>query len=346
VTRSPSVMDLSSLIGMSDRIDRKGRIYVAGHRGLVGSAIVRQLRMQGFNNLIVRTHSELDLCNQAAVQNFFEKERPDYVFLAAARVGGIAANDAFRANFIQDNLQISTNVIHESYRHKVKRLLFLGSSCIYPRNCHQPMKEEYLLSGPLEITNRPYAIAKIAGIELCWAYNRQHGTKFLAAMPTNLLGPGDNYNLETSHVIPALVRKAHEAKTSGARNLVVWGTGTPQREFLYSDDAAEACIFIMDSAEQQLRPFWADPNEPPIFNVGCGEDQTIRNLAELVMEVVGFKGELRFDPSKPDGAPRKLQDISRLKSFGWTPRTGLREGIRLAYHDFVSRYGTDANAST
>jgi len=319
-------------------MEKGAKIYVAGHTGLVGSALVRALERAGHTNLVLRSHAELELTDGAAVRAFFERETPAYVFVAAAKVGGIVANNSYRAEFIYQNLQISANVIHESSRAGVKRLLYLGSSCIYPRDCPQPMKEDYLLTGPLELTNRPYAVSKIAGIELCWSYNRQYGTQSIAAMPTNLYGPGDNYDLETSHVLPALIRKAHEAKTRGDKELVVWGTGNPRREFLYSDDAAEACLFLMNLPVEKFGTFLANESAPPLVNVGCGEDQTIRALAELVAEVVGFGGRLVFDPSKPDGTPRKLQEVSRLKGLGWRSRIGLPEGIARAYADFRSRF--------
>jgi len=333
-------------------MEKGARIYVAGHGGLVGSALVRALERAGHDNLVLRPHAELELTDGAAVRVFFEREKPDYVFVAAAKVGGIVANDTYRADFIYQNLQISANVIHESWRAGVKRLLYLGSSCIYPRDCPQPMKEEYLLTGPLEPTNRPYAVSKIAGIELCWSYNRQYNTQFIAAMPTNLYGPGDNYDLETSHVLPALIRKAHEAKMRGDKELVVWGTGKPRREFLYSDDAAEACLFLMNLPAETYGTFFASANVPPLVNIGCGMDQSIQELAELIARVVGFAGKLTFDTSKPDGTPRKLQNVSRLKALGWQQRIGLQEGIGLAYQDFLqcgSRAGlpsTTANQSS
>ncbi len=308
------------------------RIYVAGHRGLAGSAIARGLEAAGYKNVIKRTHAELDLIDQNATRAFFESEKPEYVFLAAAKVGGIVANNTFPAEFIQQNLAIQTNVIHEAWRAGVKRLLFLGSSCIYPRDCPQPMKEEHLLTGPLEPTNRPYAIAKIAGIEMCSAYNRQYGMQFLAAMPTNLYGPGDNYDLETSHVLPALLRKMHEAKYSGSKEVVVWGTGKPRREFLYSDDMADACLKLMSLPDGDFATLIAD--YPPLINIGCGSDMTIRELAESVARVVGFGGKLRFDTSKPDGTPRKLLDVTRLDSLGWKPGTSIDDGLELVYKDF------------
>ena len=311
------------------------RIYVAGHRGLVGSAIVRRLQSAGHTNIIIRTHAELDLTNQPAVQAYLASERPEYVFLAAAKVGGILANDTYPAEFIEQNLAIQNSVIHESWRAGVKRLLFLGSSCIYPRDCPQPIKEEYLLTGPLESTNRAYAIAKIAGIEMCWSYNRQYGTRFLAVMPTNLYGPGDNYDLQNSHVLPALIRKMHEAKERGVPEVVVWGTGSPRREFLYSEDMADACVTLMSMKDE---PFDAQATQyPPLINIGCGEDLTIKALAELVADTVGFKGALKFDTSKPDGTPRKLLDVGRLLSLGWRPTVQLDAGIKATYDDFLHR---------
>lgn len=315
------------------------KIYVAGHRGLVGSALVRQLRSQGFQNLVLRTHAELDLTDQVATQAFFESEKPEYVFLAAAKVGGIQANNVYPADFIDHNLAIQNNVIHHAARHGVKRLLFLGSSCIYPRDCPQPIREEYFLTGPLEATNRPYALAKISGVEMCWSYNRQYGTQFMAVMPTNLYGPGDNYDLANSHVLPALIRKFHTARETGAQSVVVWGSGTPRREFLYSDDMANACVFLMQSDDASFVPLLAaDRNDgvPPIINVGTGSDVTIRELAELVGEIVGFDGRIELDASKPDGTPRKLLSVERLHELGWQHEVSLREGIRLAYQDFLA----------
>jgi GDP-L-fucose synthase len=315
-------------------VDKQAKIYVAGHRGLAGSALVRRLRAAGYENLVLRTHAELELTDAATVRRFFETERPHHVLLAAAKVGGILANDTLPAEFIHENLAIQTNVIHEAWRAGVKRLLFLGSSCIYPRECPQPMKEEYLLTGPLEPTNRPYALAKIAGIEMCSAYNRQYGTQYLAVMPTNLYGPGDNYDLRTSHVLPALIRKAHEAKARGDEPLVVWGTGTPRREFLYSDDMADACVALLRLDDARFQS--AIGTYPPLVNIGSGTDLTIRELAELVAHVVGFKGSLQFDTSKPDGTPRKLLDVTRLASLGWRPRISLAEGVRATYEWFVA----------
>lgn len=296
---------------------------------MVGSAIERRLRSGGYGELITRTHAELDLTRQAAVEAFFEQERPDYVFLAAARVGGIQANNTQRADFIFQNLAMECNVIEAARRSGVRRLMFLGSSCIYPRDCPQPIREDYLLTGPLEPTNEPYAIAKIAGIKLCEAFNHQHGTRYVSVMPTNLYGPNDNYDLNNSHVLPALIRKAHEAKVRGDGELVVWGSGRPMREFLYVDDLADACVRLME---------W-DVGEG-IYNVGTGEDVTIRELAATVMEVVGFQGGIVFDAGKPDGTPRKLLDVGRMRAKGWTASTPLREGIALAYADFLQRYGS------
>ncbi|HVZ84628.1 MAG TPA: GDP-L-fucose synthase [Terracidiphilus sp.] len=311
-------------------MEKNSRIFVAGHRGLVGSAIRRGLEQRGYTNLLLRTHAELNLADGPAVRAFFERERPEYVFLAAARVGGILANDTYPADFIRDNLEIQTSVIDASYRGGVKRLLFLGSSCIYPKLAPQPIKEEYLLTGPLEPTNRPYALAKIAGIEMCWSYNRQHGTQYLAAMPTNLYGPGDNFDLNGSHVLPALMRKVIEARQAGERKLVVWGTGTPRREFLFSDDLAEACVHLLslpDAAYQKL----LTKDEAPLINIGTGEDLTIRELAELITRVLEYECEIVFDATKQDGTPRKLLDVSRINALGWKANTSLEEGIRLTY---------------
>ena len=319
---------------------KNARIYVAGHRGLVGSAIVRKLEAEGYTNILKRTHAELDLTDARATEAFFATEKPEYVFLAAAKVGGIVANNSYPAEFIRDNLAIQTNVIHAAWQHKVTRLLFLGSSCIYPKLAPQPMKEEHLLTGPLEPTNRPYALAKIAGIEMCWSYNRQYGTKYLAAMPTNLYGPGDNYHPENSHVIPALLRKFHEAKLAHFPTVTVWGSGTPKREFLYSDDMAKACVYLLNLADADYEKLLGSDEtksgkfEPPLINLGVGEDVTIRELAELVSEVVGYTGQIVFDTSKPDGTPRKLMDVSRLAASGWKARTELSEELRAAYSDF------------
>ena len=313
------------------------RIYVAGHAGLAGSAIARALRRAGFTNLVERRHAELELTDAVAVRRFFERERPEYVFLAAAKVGGIHANNSYPADFIHDNLGVQLNVIHECWRAGVRRLIFLGSSCIYPRDCPQPMKEEYLLSGPLEATNRPYAVAKIAGIEQCWSYNRQYGTRFLAVMPTNLYGPGDTYDLENSHVLPALLMKAHRAKLQGEPRLTIWGSGRPRREFLYSDDMAEACVMLMRMEEAAFDRLVA-PAQAPLINIGAGEDLSIAEVAALVAEAVGFRGELAYDASRPDGTPRKLLDVSRINALGWRARTPLREGLAAAYADFLPRF--------
>jgi GDP-L-fucose synthase len=304
-------------------MEPKVKIYVAGHRGLVGGAIWRRLQTVGFKNLVGRSSQDLDLRNQAAVTAFFDRERPEYVFLAAARVGGIRANSTFPAEFIYDNLMIQTNVIHQAYRHDVKKLLFLGSSCIYPRDCPQPMKEEYLLDGKLEPSNEPYAVAKIAGIKMCQSYNRQYGTCFISAMPTNLYGPGDNFDLLDSHVIPALIRKFHQAKVTGAPEVTVWGTGAPRREFLYVDDLADACLFLMDGYQ-----------EGEIINVGLGQDLQILELARQVAAVTGFQGQLVLDSSYPDGTPKKLLDVSKLTAMGWRARTPLNEGLKMTYDWF------------
>jgi GDP-L-fucose synthase len=312
------------------------KIYIAGHRGLVGSALMRRLEAEGYSNLLTRSHAELDLTNQAATEAFFAQEKPDYVFLAAAKVGGILANNTYPADFIYQNLAIQTNIIHAAYKNQVKRLLFLGSSCIYPRECPQPMKEEYLLSGPLEPTNRPYALAKIAGIEMCHAYNRQYGTQYLAVMPTNLYGPGDSYDLNNSHVLPALIRKMHEAKQRGDKEVVVWGTGTPRREFLYSDDMADACVYLMSLSDVNFTSLLT-PHSSPLVNIGCGDDLTIRDLAETVKNVVGFDGNLIFDSSKPDGTPRKLLDVGRINQIGWRAKTSLRQGVNKAYQWYLER---------
>lgn len=296
------------------------RIFVSGHRGLVGSAIVRRLTVGGYGNIVTRTRAELDLLDQRAVHEFLAAERPDYIFAAAAKVGGIQVNNLYRAEFIYENLMASANLIHGAHRAGVQRLLFLGSSCIYPRDCPQPMREEFLLSGPLEETNEPYAIAKIAGIKLCESYNRQFGRQYVSVMPTNLYGPNDNYDLESSHVLPALIRKAHEARERGDTEYVVWGSGRPRREFLYVDDLADACVYL---AEKNY--------DGPLINIGAGEDVTIRELAETVMQVIDFPGRIRFDHSKPDGTPRKLLDVSRMAAMGWRASTPLREGIAMAY---------------
>jgi GDP-L-fucose synthase len=318
-------------------MDSNARIYVAGHRGLAGSALMRRLAREGYRKLISRSHAELELTDQAAVRRFFEKEKPEYVFVAAAKVGGILANNDYPAEFIQSNLAVQTNVIHEAWRNGAKRLLFLGSSCIYPRDCPQPIKEEYLLTGPLEFTNRAYAVAKIAGVEMCRSYNRQYGARCLAAMPTNLYGQGDNYDLAGAHVLPALLRKMHEAKARGLDRVIIWGTGKPRREFLYSDDMADACVMLMNLSDDRFDEVLRGPNDFPLINVGCGEDQTIAELALAVASAVGFRGKLEFDTSKPDGTPRKLLDVGRLKRLGWSPRIGLAAGIAAAYGDFLAR---------
>jgi GDP-L-fucose synthase len=307
------------------------KIFVAGHRGLVGSALVRALQAEGYTKLLLRSRQELDLTQQQPVDTFFATEKPDYVFLAAAKVGGIHANNTYRGDFIYQNLSIQNNIIQAARQHGVKRLLFLGSSCIYPRACPQPMKEEYLLQGPLEKTNEPYAIAKIAGIKLCEAYNQQYGTDFAAVMPTNLYGPGDNFDLENSHVLPALLRKAHEAKQAGAKRLVVWGTGAPLREFLHVDDMAAACIFIMQKTGYTAT-----------LNIGSGQEVSIKQLATLLCEVVGFEGELFFDHAKPDGTPRKLLDTTKLNQLGWMPRVSLKQGLQNTYAWFVRQRSASA----
>jgi len=311
-------------------MEKDSRIFVAGHCGLVGSAICRGLEQGGYTSLLLRTHAELDLADRTVVRDFFAHERPEYVFLAAAKVGGILANDTYPADFIRENLEIQTNVIDASYRNGVRRLLFLGSSCIYPKLAPQPIKEECLLTGPLEPTNRAYAMAKIAGLEMCWSYNRQFGTRYLAAMPTNLYGPGDNFDLKNSHVLPALIRKVVEAKRGGASKLMVWGTGEPRREFLYSDDLAEACIHLLTLSEPVYNRLLSE-ERPPLVNIGTGEDQTVRALAELVAKVLEFDCEIVLDRSRPDGTPQKRLDVSRIHALGWKARTSLAEGIRLTY---------------
>jgi len=319
------------------------KIYVAGHRGLVGSALVRELKRQGYDNLVTRTHAELDLTDQRAVAEFFESEKPDCVFLAAAKVGGIQANNVYPADFIDQNLAIQNHVIHAAWKSGVRRLLFFGSSCIYPKDCPQPIREDYFLTGPLEPTNRPYALAKIAGVESCWAYNRQYGTQYFAVMPTNLYGPGDNYDLANSHVLPALIRKFHEARELGASSVVVWGSGTPRREFLYSDDMANACVFLMRLDVSRFVPLLAaDRNDgmPPIINVGTGSDLSILELAEMVASIIGFRGTIELDRSKPDGTMRKLLSVDRLHELGWRHRTGMKEGIEAAYRDYQNYLAT------
>lgn len=306
---------------------KNAKIYVAGHRGMVGSAIYRKLQKEGYTNLLTRTSAELDLRNQQAVTDFFATEKPDYVFLAAAKVGGIVANNTYRADFLFENLAIQNNVIHNAYLNGVEKLMFLGSSCIYPKMAPQPLKEEYLLTGTLEETNEPYAIAKIAGIKMCDAYRDQYGCNFISVMPTNLYGYNDNYHPQNSHVLPALIRKVHEAKVNNETQVTVWGSGLPMREFLFADDLADACYFLMESY-----------NEPNLINIGVGHDLTIKDLALLIKEVIGFDGELVFDASKPDGTPRKLMDVEKLHSLGWKHKIELKEGIALAYQDFLSRY--------
>jgi len=303
------------------------KIYIAGHKGLVGSAIKRRLEQEGYSNLVTRTSRQLDLRDQRQTARFFERERPDYVFLAAARVGGILANSTYPADFIYDNLVIETNVIHQAFLKGVRKLLFLGSSCIYPRHAPQPMQEEHLLSGPLEPTNAPYAVAKIAGITMCQSYNRQHGTRFISIMPTNLYGPGDNFDLESSHVLPALIRKFHEAGLNNRDRVVIWGSGTPRREFLHVDDLAGACLFLM-----------LHYNDSEIINVGTGTDVTILELAEMIKTVVGFEGKIELDPTRPDGTPRKLLDVSRIRALGWEPHYDLYRGIEHTYRWFKKRY--------
>ncbi len=308
-------------------MEKHAKIYVAGHRGMVGSAIIRRLKAEGYHNFVFRVSSELDLRNQDAVKSFFETEKPDYVFLAAAKVGGIHANNIYRAEFLYDNLMIQNNVIHQSYVHGVKKLLFLGSSCIYPKLAPQPLKEDYLLTGLLEPTNEPYAIAKITGIKMCEAYRSQYGCNFISVMPTNLYGPNDNYDLNNSHVLPALIRKFHEAKVNGKPSVEIWGTGSPKREFLHADDLADACYYLM-----------LNYNEPGLVNIGTGEDVTIKELALLIKEVVGYEGELTWNTSKPDGTPRKLMDVTKLKNAGWQYKTGLKEGLERTYKEFAENF--------
>ena len=311
-------------------MEETSRIYVAGHRGQVGGEVCSELERRGYTAILTRDRAGLDLREAGPVQAFFEEHRPEYVVLAAARVGGIGANIEAPAEFIRDNLQIQTNILEAARLRGVKRLLFLGSSCIYPRLCPQPIREEYLLTGPLEATNRPYALAKIAGVEMCWAYNRQYGTRFLAAMPTNLYGPRDHFDLRHSHVLAALLRKVHEAKAHDEAGVTVWGTGTPRREFLYARDLAEACVHLLALSEADYDSL-LPPGEPPMVNVGTGEDVTIGELAQLICRIVGYEGTLHFDPSKPDGTPRKLLDVSRMRRLGWTSKTPLESGIRQTY---------------
>jgi GDP-L-fucose synthase len=308
-------------------MNKTDTIYIAGHNGMVGSAILRKLKQEGFENFVLRNSKELDLRSQRDVANFMSETKPDYVFLAAAKVGGIFANNSFRAEFLYDNLMIQNNIIHESFRNQVKKLMFLGSSCIYPKLAPQPLKEEYLLTGKLEHTNEPYAIAKIAGIKMCDAYRAQYGCNFISVMPTNLYGPNDNYDLKNSHVLPALIRKFHEAKINNAPEVLIWGSGKPYRELLHVDDLANACYFLMENY-----------SEPGFINIGTGEDIQINDLALLVKEIVGFKGEIKNDISRPDGTPRKLMDVSRLKNLGWTPFMNLKDGIRKVYEDFQMNF--------
>lgn len=308
-------------------MEKSAKIYIAGHRGMVGSAIHRKLQKEGYTNILTKTSAELDLRNQQAVTGFFAEEKPDYVFLAAAKVGGIVANNTYRADFLYENLAIQNNVIHNAYVNGVKKLMFLGSSCIYPKLAPQPLKEDYLLTGTLEHTNEPYAIAKIAGIKMCDAYRDQYGCNFISVMPTNLYGYNDNYHPQNSHVLPALIRKVHEAKVNDEKEVVVWGSGTPMREFLFADDLADACYFLMQNY-----------SEPNLINIGTGHDLTIKDLALLIKEILGYEGELVFDASKPDGTPRKLMDVSKLHNLGWKHKIELKEGIALAYQDFESRY--------
>ena len=323
---------------MGTALHKDAKIFVAGHRGLVGSAIVRCLESAGYSNILLRSRAELDLLDLAAVRRFFEREKPEYVFVAAAKVGGIVANSMFPAEFIYENTLIAAHIVDQSWRNGVNRLLYLGSSCIYPRECPQPISESYMLTGPLEETNRAYAVAKIAGVEMCWSYNREHGTKFLAAMPTNIYGPGDRYDLHRAHVIPALIQKCHEAKVAQALEVVIWGTGAPLREFLYSEDAADALRHLMCLPDAEFGRACGDARSAPLVNVGSGIELTIRELAGKVRETVGFEGRLVFDASKPDGTPRKLLDVSRIASLGWKSRTPLETGLRHAYADFLQRY--------
>ncbi len=315
-------------------MDKTAKIYVAGHAGLVGQSIVQQLKAQGYQNLITRTHAELELCDSESVQKFFAETQPEYVILAAAKVGGIYANSHYPADFIYQNLAIQTNVIHQAKEFGVERLLFLGSSCIYPRECPQPIKEEYLLTSPLEPSNRPYALAKIAGIEMCWAYNRQYQTQFMAVMPTNLYGPGDNYDLKTSHVIPALIRKMHEAKVNNRESVEIWGTGTPKREFMYSADLANACVHLLNLDDMKFKAIVGSETQAPLINIGVGEDITIAQLAKQIAKTVGYKGQLKFNPDYPDGTPRKVLDVSRVAELGWSAKTSFIDGLEQSYQAF------------
>ena len=318
-------------------MDRNACIFVAGHRGLVGSALTRRLQAGGYTNILTRTREELDLLDQRAVHAFLVEAQPGYIFIAAAKVGGIQANKTFPVEFIHENILIQTNVLRSAYQTEVQRLVFLGSSCIYPRDCPQPIKEDYLLSGPLENTNRAYAIAKICGVEACWAYNQQYGTKFVALMPTNLYGPNDNYDLESSHVLPALLRKTHEAKIGGRHEVVVWGSGVARREFLHADDLGNAAVKFMMLPDQQYGKL-IHADGPPLVNIGCGTDMTITELAQAIFDTVGFRGKLAFDLSKPDGTPQKLLDVTRARSLGWSANISLREGLSRTYADFLKRY--------
>lgn len=321
------MIEILTFASIKIQVEKSAKIFVAGHRGMVGSAIYRKLIKEGYTNLLVRTSAELDLRNQQEVTDFFETEQPEYVFLAAAKVGGIVANNTYRADFLYENLSIQNNVIHNAYKTGVKKLMFLGSSCIYPKMAPQPLKEEYLLTGLLEQTNEPYAIAKIAGIKMADAYRAQYGSNFISVMPTNLYGYNDNYHPQNSHVLPALIRKFHEAKVNGTAEVIIWGSGSPMREFLFADDLADACYFLMQ-----------EYNEPGFLNIGTGKDLSIKDLALLIKKIVDFDGKLTFDPSKPDGTPRKLMDVSRLHALGWKHRVELEEGIKLAYRDFLEKH--------
>ncbi|WP_035240170.1 GDP-L-fucose synthase family protein [Desulfobacter vibrioformis] len=314
-------------------MDTHSKILITGPRGLVGSAIVRRLKKEGYANLLTPVHSDLELLDQGAVSDYFESEKPEYVFLAAAKVGGILANNTYPADFIYENLMIQNNILHQSYLHQVKKLIFLGSSCIYPKLCPQPMKEAYLMTGPLEPTNSAYAVAKIAGIEMCWAYNRQYGTCFLPVMPTNLYGPNDNFDLDTSHVLPALLRKFHEAKLENRNSVTIWGTGHPKREFLHVDDLADACVFLANSDSGQV-----DYAEKPLFNIGTGKDLSIFELSQLIKDITGFNGKIVFDPSKPDGTPRKLLDISKVNTLGWNADISLKDGLESVYQWYIKEH--------
>ena len=319
-------------------MNKLSKIYIAGHTGLVGSALIRQLIARGYSNIITRTHAELDLLDKDKVSEFFKKEKPEYVILAAAKVGGIYANNTYPAEFIYQNLEIQNNVIHHAYLNKVQQLLFLGSSCIYPRDCPQPIKEEYLLTGPLEATNRPYALAKIAGIEMIWSYNRQYQTRYLAVMPTNLYGPEDNFDLQNSHVLPALIRKMYEVKINNTKEVVVWGTGKPRREFLINDDMADACIHLLESVKlDDMKIF--NETSPPLINIGCGIDISIEDLANQIKIVIGFTGNIIFDSTKPDGAMKKLLDVTKLKSLGWEHKVDLKTGIEHTYKHYLKSIG-------